>query len=526
MNPPYQELEKINGIPAGSINCASFGPNLYAGLVSRSIDLLARGGHLAALTLRSWLFLKDYLPVRERILAECTIHSIGDFDRGAFEDIPDEVVSVCASHLVKTVAPAGHRSRALLPTPRKDLSRDNERTLRKRAATLAHEESSSFKTGDILSVPLKPFIYWWDERILCKFRKYQLIGKSSPAKQGMATANNNRFLRKPWEVHPRTFYDIKPMHLEAEAIHVPQGKWRPYVKGAAGIEWMEPLQDIINYKDEGLESKEYQGSTSGKNAEYYFRKATAFTKIGSSFSARSYRYPSVFDVAGSSIASDDNHEITCLLNSSHAREIIEDLNPTINFQVGDINRLPVVRIEGSKEIHDAIFNNFSRHESSRETSIEFLRPRASSWRSMQKWAQQAVDRPEGAPLPEYIEELDPEPPTDHLSFALGVALGRFAPVDDQGQPTTSNQPGILDPTTADLSHALHAGILFLDGSLEERRVVNATISAKPPPPHYVRPGHALDQPLPQAAVCAIALRLDFSRRCTRACMRTARSTGR
>ena len=48
-----------------------------------------------------------------------------------------------------------------------------------------------------------------------------------------------------------------------------------------------------------------------------------------------------------------------------------------------------------------------------------------------------------------------------------MALGRFAPVDDQGQPTTSNQPGILDPTTADLSHALHAGILFLDGSLEE-----------------------------------------------------------
>ena len=54
-----------------------------------------------------------------------------------------------------------------------------------------------------------------------------------------------------------------------------------------------------------------------------------------------------------------------------------------------------------------------------------------------------------------------------LPLALGVALGRFAPVDDQGQPTTSNPAGILDPASADLAHALPAGILFLDGSLAE-----------------------------------------------------------
>ena len=94
-------------------------------------------------------------------------------------------------------------------------------------------------------------------------------------------------------------------------------------------------------------------------------------------------------------------------------------------------------------------------------------PGPSPWRRAQDWAQQAVDRPEGAPLPVYVEELDSEPATGHLSFALGVAIGRFAPVDEQGQPTTSNPAGILDPASADLSHALPAGILFLDGSLAE-----------------------------------------------------------
>ncbi len=75
---------------------------------------------------------------------------------------------------------------------------------------------------------------------------------------------------------------------------------------------------------------------------------------------------------------------------------------------------------------------------------------------MQDWAQLSVDRPENTPLPPYDEILDPEPATDHVSFALGVALGRFEP---------AGQVGILDPQTADLAHTLPHGILFLDGTL-------------------------------------------------------------
>ena len=104
------------------------------------------------------------------------------------------------------------------------------------------------------------------------------------------------------------------------------------------------------------------------------------------------------------------------------------------------------------------------HESHREPSVEFRRPGPSPWRHAQEWAQAAVDRPEGAPLPEYVEQLDHEPATDHLSFALGVALGRFGPAGSAAE-------GILDPATADLSHALPHGILFLDTTLdaEDRR---------------------------------------------------------
>ena len=112
-------------------------------------------------------------------------------------------------------------------------------------------------------------------------------------------------------------------------------------------------------------------------------------------------------------------------------------------------------IPNDGEIFARVETAFTTHESHREPSVEFLLPGPSPWRYVQDWAQLAVDRPEGAPLPDCNEELDPEPPADHVSFALGVALGRFGP----------DREGILDPATADLYHALPAGICFLDGTL-------------------------------------------------------------
>jgi hypothetical protein len=91
---------------------------------------------------------------------------------------------------------------------------------------------------------------------------------------------------------------------------------------------------------------------------------------------------------------------------------------------------------------------FTARESHREPSVEFSSPGPSHWRSAQAWAQNAVDRAENAPLPHYEPALDPPDPEAGVSFAIGVALGRF---DAAGE-------GILDAAP---SSSLPAGILFV-----------------------------------------------------------------
>ncbi|MFM7202381.1 MAG: hypothetical protein ACKO6N_16485 [Myxococcota bacterium] len=212
----------------------------------------------------------------------------------------------------------------------------------------------------------------------------------------------------------------------------------------------------------GLAYRVFCESSTGANFRspgLHFRRGVAFSMIGAEFSARVHRFPSIFGNMGSSVFPDDLAGAVCAMNSTRAREILQSLNPGVHFEVGDVNRLPLFPIESADEIYGRIEAAFTVHESHREPSVEFKRPGASGWRYAQAWAQGAVDRPAGAALPVYAEELDPEPLTDHLSFALGVALGRFGAGEGGAE-------GILDPGRDDLSDALPHGMLFLDQTLE------------------------------------------------------------
>ena len=448
-NPPYQGIAKLSSSDYVETHYLTGKSDLYAAFLLRGLDLARRGGVSSLLTKRNWMFIQSYAGLRNILLENHHLLCLGDFDRGAFEEIADELVSVCASIFYSHMPSAGLLDGvAICPTSRKDGSRDSQRTARKKSSLAAHYGACSFKSAHFRCLPEKPLIYWWDESMRNLYQDSVLVGQIWPARVGVQTGCDARFLRKPWECLD---------NREA---------WKPFIKGAESKLWIEPLSDVVYWKDSGLSLKNHAGSVI-RNPGFILERGIAFTMIGQEFRARAHRYKSICGNKGSSVYPGDIAGAVCLMNSLTSREILSDLNPGLDFQVGDVNRLPVRDIEQSDSIYSEVQAAFSAHEVSRENSIEYIFPGPSPWRHVQEWAQQAVDRPEGAPLPEYIEELDPELPTDHLSFALGVALGRFAPVDDLGQPTTTNHPGILDPTTADLSHALPAGILFLDGSLED-----------------------------------------------------------
>lgn len=441
-NPPYQGTSKMADASYVQAQYPEGKADLYAAFLQRGLQLVRPGGVSALLTMRNWMFIKQYSALREKLLQEHDLRALGDFDRGAFEDVPDELVSVVVT-LFHRVPPRTDASIALQPTPPDDRTRDSERTRRKRAAILAGTGRLEFSAQALKAIPEWPVVYWWSSEKLSAYEQAPLLGTVAPCKVGVVSGNNVRFVRS-----------------HCELVRTSSG-WVPFVAGAQGMIWIDPCDDRVLWATGGLEIKTLAESIYGshtrqiRNEELYFRRGIACTAIGALFGARVHRLSAIVGSSAASVFPENLVSVLCQLNASLSRYVLQSLNPGMHFEVGDINRLPLFPISNTDEIFATVERAFGEHESHREPSVEFRRPGPSPWRHAQDWAQRAVDRPEGAPLPEYVPEHDPEPAANHLSYALGVALGRFGP----------NGEGILDPAKDDLGHALPAGILFLDTTL-------------------------------------------------------------
>ncbi|MBP8810875.1 MAG: BREX-6 system adenine-specific DNA-methyltransferase PglX [Kofleriaceae bacterium] len=445
-NPPYQGTSKLADKAYVEKEYPRGKADLYAAFLERGLQLVKPGGVSALLTMRNWMFIKQFSALREWLLATYDLRMLGDVDRGAFEEVPDEVVAAVMS-VFRSAPPSETPSVAMQPTPLEDKARDSERTKRKRAAVLCQVGRYEFEQSSFGCVLESPVLYWWSVERRNGYSQSKKLGEVAPVRMGISTSDNGRFVRMCWEV---SFGGVSG--VEGGLYEYLHSTWRPLISGAAGVAWLAPLELVVHWRDGALELETSAGAVL-RNPMVQMLGGIAFTPMGNAFSARLHRFKSVFDAVGRSVIHADLAPILAAMNSTHARSTICDLSPAITFTVGDVERMPLVpQVDAAGVVH-GISLAFGEHEAHREPSVEFRRPGPSPWRHAQEWAQLAVDRPDGAPLPPYEPVYDPEPPTDHLSFAIGVALGRFG----------ANGEGILTEAPAT---ALPHGILFLSDATD------------------------------------------------------------
>ncbi|HKY38424.1 MAG TPA: BREX-6 system adenine-specific DNA-methyltransferase PglX [Polyangiaceae bacterium] len=450
-NPPYQGTSKMAQAGWFKKHYPKGKADLYACFLERGLELAKPGGVSALLTMRGWMFLSQFQELREHLLKTHDLQLVGDIDRGGFTDIPDEVVSTTMAVFARATPDDG-RAVAVQPTPLDDRSRDADRTLRKRAALLAQVGRYEFDVAKLSGIDGTPLVYWWDERAIARYVTTPKLGETYPVSKGITTCNDIRFTRSAWEVR------LSDLTLEfaTEALgpsdvrRLHTSRWLPWVNGANGRAWQEPVIEVLRWENRGIELANAPTNRYGRGEQFYFRAGIAFSMIGAGFLARGFRFRGIHGNKGSSVfpPSGALENLSCLLNSTQSRNILASLNPGIGTEVGDVVRLPVTEVRSNREIFETCVREFTRSESHREPSVEFRSPGPSPWRYAQAWAQLAVDRAEDEALPPYEAELDPPDPITSVSFAIGVALGRFG----------ANAEGILNEAPAD---ALPAGILYL-----------------------------------------------------------------
>ena len=176
---------------------------------------------------------------------------------------------------------------------------------------------------------------------------------------GLSTSDNKRFLRYWYEVQNKKIaFSMK----DATEAQNSQCKWFPYNKGGEYRRWFGNQDYVVNWEKNGKEIKDtanikypYLKGNLGfviTGEKYYFKPSVTWSFISSSyFSARYSPTGAIFDVAGSSVFPEENDIpfMLAMMDSSLTSSVLSAMNPTLNFQVGDIAGLPLPSVSADRK---------------------------------------------------------------------------------------------------------------------------------------------------------------------------------
>ncbi len=200
---------------------------------------------------------------------------------------------------------------------------------------------------DFNKIPGRPLAYWVSNSVRSLF-EYQKLGELSDTRLGMATANNDLFMRQWSEISFGRSMLNANSRVEAESSGL---KWFPYQKGGEFRKWYGNLDYFVNWENDGDAIRTFINPETGKvrshnyNLDYVFREGVTWNALASYKTSARISKNSIFDNSGSSLFAFDatlHNVILAYLNSNLIVDFIALISPTLNYQPGDIGKLPAV----------------------------------------------------------------------------------------------------------------------------------------------------------------------------------------
>lgn len=348
-NPPYMALGNASGKlnEYTKQNYPDSKMDLFAVFIEHCTAMLRKYGYQAMITMHSWMFLSSYERLREKLSKYDTIN-MAHLGARAFEEIGGEVVQTTSFVLRKSQV-QGYTStyfRLLSPTSQNG----------KEEMFLSGKNKYESRQADFSQIPGMPIAYWVDKHIFEAFRCGKNITSYIDSFQGIITGDNNKFLRFWTEVSKdKIAFDQRNMN----EVNLDSTYWIPYNKGGEFRKWYGN-QDYVVYWKNGPEDKT-RGKKSFEN--YYLREYVSWSYIAMGTLACRF-FPSGFlwDVSGSGIFDKTGYlyYLQALIGSKVGIEILNIINPTINYQVENILQLPILESENKIIVDEIVEENICR----------------------------------------------------------------------------------------------------------------------------------------------------------------------
>jgi type II restriction/modification system DNA methylase subunit YeeA len=335
-NPPYMGGGNMNKVLGDYVkkDYPDSKADLMACFMEAGINMLQPKGFLGMINQHSWMFLSSYEKLREKLVTNVFFDTNLHLGARTFPEIGGEVVQNTSFTLWNHEIENKGVYFRLVDFNTTEVKRDSflEAIHNPKCGWFYKANQKYFE-----KIPGSPIAYWVGAKYMNTFETNQFVLNNLDVKQGLATGNNDEFLRMWFEVNNNNIgfgYDSTNQALNSNL------SWFPYNKGGGYKKWYGNQFHVIRFNKSSFDKLSKQGNNL-PSRNFYFKESITWSDVSTgSFACRYSPKGFVFDVKGSSGFSDNIYYDIGLLNSIFSISTLFILNPTMSYQVGNIKSIP------------------------------------------------------------------------------------------------------------------------------------------------------------------------------------------
>lgn len=364
-NPPYMGASGMGAKLAEYVkkNFPDSKADMFAVFIERCGQMIKKNGYQAMITQHSWMFLSSFEKLRTKLLA-VDIVNMAHLGARAFEEIGGEVVQTTSfvirkSHIADY---KGEYCRLIEPTSQQG----------KEDMFLAGENRYAADQSNFSKIPGSPVAYWASEAILNCFSGKDSLDSMYKMREGIHTADNERFLRLWHEISSNKFVKGASSYDDIDKL----GRWVPYNKGGSYRKWYGNNGWVIGFDTEYRDAMAKLNGHVRPSESIYFQEGGTWTAVTmGGFGIRYYPAGFLFDAGGQVAVGPKIFGCIAYLNSCVFGEIAKLTMPTINYKCGVIKTLPDLSIDNDNVVEKSKQNISASQQDwdSYETSWDFKR---------------------------------------------------------------------------------------------------------------------------------------------------------
>ena len=356
-NPPYMGSGNMSAMLTKQVKkeYPDSKSDLFATFIEKCMQWTNDKGYTSMITMQSWMFLSSFEALRRKILKQ-QINSLVHVGYNSFPEMNSKVAQAVA-FVVYNEKPIAHGIYL-------DLTNKYPQAYDKEKAFNREKENGYYtiEQENFAKIPGSPVAYWVSDKMFSNFAEGKMFNDVGFPKVGMQTSNNDKYLRLWHEVKANEFFSDGK-------------KWIKYIKGGGYRRWYGNLEYVLWYNGTPNFILEQKNARVLPESELDLIKCTWTDLTTSYYSSRVAPKDSFHDISGHCFYPDEDNYFYLLAftNTNVFQTIIDIINSSLHYQVGDVARTPVIIKE--KDAVDKIASNCVKISKSEwdfyETSWDF-----------------------------------------------------------------------------------------------------------------------------------------------------------